>query len=201
MRGLKTTTLLGVVLVALAAYIFLVENKKAPEEGPKKQKAWALGADTITGGPEVTWSQTPTKWSNHFFDNLFNNEWELTKSPAGAWQWKAKDAPATIPDAHDPSKKQAPTMLTTDLSLRFDPAYEKISRRFHENPDEFADAFEVHIESRRHGGLQHAGHRAGALWRRGAGHECVSHHLAHRHLGRWWFAGLCMGLQSAGPRG
>jgi catalase-peroxidase len=99
------------------------------------------GADTITGGPEVTWTQTPTKWSNHFFDNLFNNEWELTKSPAGAQQWKAKGVAATIPDAHDQSKKHVPTMLTTDLSLRFDPAYEKISRRFYENPDQFADAF------------------------------------------------------------
>ena len=99
------------------------------------------GPDTITGGPEVTWTQTPTKWSNYFFDNLFNYEWELTKSPAGAQQWKAKNAPATIPDAHDKSKKHAPTMLTTDLSLRFDPAYEKISRRFHQHPDQFADAF------------------------------------------------------------
>ena len=100
-----------------------------------------FGADAITGGPEVTWSQTPTKWSNHFFDNLFNNEWELTKSPAGAYQWKAKSAAATIPDAYDPSKKHVPTMLTTDLSLRFDPVYEKISRRFYEHPDQFADAF------------------------------------------------------------
>jgi catalase-peroxidase len=101
------------------------------------------GGDTITGGPEVTWTQTPTKWSNHFFDNLFNFEWELTKSPAGAFQWVAKNGAGagTIPDAHDASKKHAPTMLTTDLSLRFDPAYEKISRRFHENPDQFADAF------------------------------------------------------------
>jgi catalase-peroxidase len=99
------------------------------------------GDDAITGGPEVTWSQTPTKWSNHFFDNLFNNEWELTKSPAGAFQWTAKGAPATIPDAHDPSKRHVPTMLTTDLSLRVDPAYEKISRRFFAHPDEFADAF------------------------------------------------------------
>src|SRR5689334_7290863 len=99
------------------------------------------GADAITGGPEVTWSQTPTKWSNHYFDNLFNNEWELTKSPAGAWQWKAKGAEATVPDAHDKSKKHVPTMLTTDLSLRMDPIYEKISRRFHEHPDQFADAF------------------------------------------------------------
>jgi catalase-peroxidase len=99
------------------------------------------GGDTITGGPEVTWSQTPTKWSSHFFENLFNNEWELTKSPAGAYQWKAKGAAATIPDAHDPSKRHVPAMLTTDLSLRFDPAYEKISRRFHEHPDQFADAF------------------------------------------------------------
>jgi catalase-peroxidase len=99
------------------------------------------GSDTITGGPEVTWSQTPTKWSNHFFDNLFNNEWELTKSPAGVPQWQAKGAAATIPDAHDKSKKHVPTMLTTDLALRLDPAYEKISRRFFEHPDQFADAF------------------------------------------------------------
>jgi len=109
--------------------------------GWKSKHGTGLGADAITGGPEVTWSQTPTKWSNHFFDNLFKFEWELTKSPAGAYQWKAKDAEATIPDAHDPAKKHAPTMLTSDLALRFDPAYEKISRRFHENPDQFADAF------------------------------------------------------------
>ena len=99
------------------------------------------GADAITGGPEVTWTQTPTQWSNHYFDNLFKYEWELTKSPAGALQWQAKDAEATIPDAHDPSKKRVPTMLTSDLALRADPAYEKISRRFYENPDQFADAF------------------------------------------------------------
>ena len=109
--------------------------------GWKSKHGTGFGADTITGGPEVTWSQTPTKWSNHFFDNLFNNEWELTKSPAGAWQWKAKGAPATVPDAYDKSKKHVPTMLTTDLSLRLDPAYEKISRRFFEHPDQFADAF------------------------------------------------------------
>src|ERR1700758_2784420 len=100
-----------------------------------------VGADAITGGPEVVWSQTPTKWSNHFFENLFKYEWELTKSPAGAKQWKAKGAEATIPDAYDKSKKHVPTMLTTDLALRFDPAYEKISRRFYEHPDQFADAF------------------------------------------------------------
>ncbi|MGO9869251.1 MAG: catalase/peroxidase HPI [Rhodomicrobium sp.] len=99
------------------------------------------GADAITGGPEVTWTQSPTQWSNHFFDNLFNNEWELTKSPAGAYQWKAKGGAASIPDPYDPSKRHEPTMLTTDLSLRFDPAYEKISRRFYEHPDQFADAF------------------------------------------------------------
>ncbi|MEO3432784.1 catalase/peroxidase HPI [Inquilinus sp. CAU 1745] len=109
--------------------------------GWKSSHGTGLGPDTIGGGPEVTWSQTPAQWSNHFFDNLFGHEWELTKSPAGAYQWKAKDAEATVPDAHDPSKKHLPTMLTTDLSLRFDPAYEKISRRFHENPDQFADAF------------------------------------------------------------
>ena len=99
------------------------------------------GADTITGGPEVIWTQTPTRWSNHFFENLFKYEWELEKSPAGAQQWRAKNAPADIPDAFDKSKKRVPTMLTTDLSLRFDPAYEKISRRFLEHPDQFADAF------------------------------------------------------------
>ena len=100
-----------------------------------------FGADTIGGGPEVTWTQTPTKWSNHFFDNLFKFEWELTKSPAGVKQWVAKGAEASIPDAHDPSKKKLPMMLTSDLALRFDPAYEKISRRFYEHPDQFADAF------------------------------------------------------------
>ena len=99
------------------------------------------GGDTITSGLEVTWSQTPARWSNHFFENLFNHEWELTKSPAGANQWVARNAEATIPDAHDPSKKRLPTMLTTDLALRFDPAYEKISRRFLANPAQFADAF------------------------------------------------------------
>ncbi|MBI3705329.1 MAG: catalase/peroxidase HPI, partial [Rhizobiales bacterium] len=109
--------------------------------GWKSKYKTGIGCDAITGGPEVTWSQTPTKWSNHFFDNLFNNEWELTKSPAGAQQWKAKGGAATIPDAFDTSKKHVPTMLTTDLSLRFDPAYEKISRRFQKNPQEFADAF------------------------------------------------------------
>jgi catalase-peroxidase len=121
----------------------------APESGAledqglgwKSKYRTGVGADAITGGPEVTWSQTPTKWSNHFFDNLFNNEWELTKSPAGAYQWKAKGAAATIPDPYDKSKKHVPTMLTTDLSLRFDPIYEKISRRFYEHPDQFADAF------------------------------------------------------------
>ena len=109
--------------------------------GWKSKFGTGVGADAITGGPEVTWTQTPTKWSNHFFDNLFKYEWELTKSPAGAKQWKAKGAAADIPDAFDPSKKHVPTMLTTDLSLRFDPAYEKISRRFYEHPDQFADAF------------------------------------------------------------
>jgi catalase-peroxidase len=109
--------------------------------GWKSEYGTGFGADAISGGPEVTWTQTPTKWSNHFFDNLFNNEWELTKSPAGAQQWKAKGGAATIPDAYDKSKKHVPTMLTTDLSLRLDPAYEKISRRFYEHPDQFADAF------------------------------------------------------------
>ena len=100
-----------------------------------------VGPDAITGGPEVIWSQTPTRWSNNFFDNLFGFEWELTKSPAGALQWAAKGAEATIPDPHDPGKRRVPTMLTSDLALRFDPAYEAISRRFHQNPDQFAEAF------------------------------------------------------------
>ncbi|MHA6861682.1 catalase/peroxidase HPI [Ralstonia pseudosolanacearum] len=99
------------------------------------------GTDAITSGLEVTWTTTPTQWSNNFFQNLFGYEWELTKSPAGAHQWVAKGAAETIPDAHDPSAKHLPTMLTTDLSLRFDPAYEKISRRFYEHPEQFADAF------------------------------------------------------------
>ncbi|MDQ1101325.1 UNVERIFIED_CONTAM: catalase-peroxidase [Pseudacidovorax intermedius] len=99
------------------------------------------GPDTITSGLEVIWTETPTQWSNYFFKNLFENEWELTKSPAGAHQWVAKNAEEIIPDAFDPSKKHRPTMLTTDLSLRMDPEYEKISRRFYENPDAFADAF------------------------------------------------------------
>ena len=95
------------------------------------------GGDTITSGLEVTWTTTPTQWSNDFFENLFGYEWELTKSPAGAQQWKPKGGAGagTIPDAHDPSKRHAPAMLTTDLTLRFDPAYEKISRRFLENPE------------------------------------------------------------------
>src|SRR5215204_6558669 len=109
--------------------------------GWKSKYGTGHGADAITGGPEVIWSQTPTKWSNHFFENLFKYEWELTKSPAGAWQWQAKGAEPTIPDPFDESKKRVPTMLTTDLSLRLDPAYEKISRRFYEHPDQFADAF------------------------------------------------------------
>ncbi|MGC2475544.1 MAG: peroxidase family protein, partial [Candidatus Sulfotelmatobacter sp.] len=99
--------------------------------------------DTIGSGLEVIWTQTPTKWSNNFFDNLFKFDWELTKSPAGAHQWTPKNGAGngTVPDAHDPSKRHAPSMLTTDLALRFDPAYEKISRRFYEHPDQFADAF------------------------------------------------------------
>ncbi|ALK32470.1 catalase/peroxidase HPI [Burkholderia plantarii] len=99
------------------------------------------GADTITSGLEVTWTSTPTQWGMGFFENLFGHEWELTRSPAGAHQWVAKDATETIPHAHDSSKKVLPSMLTTDLSLRFDPEYEKISRRFLEHPDQFADAF------------------------------------------------------------
>jgi len=111
--------------------------------GWKSSFGTGKGGDAITTGIEITWTPTPTKWSNNFFQNLFGYEWELTKSPAGAHQWKPKgDAGAgTVPDAHDPSKRHAPGMLTTDLSLRFDPVYEKISRRFMENPDQFADAF------------------------------------------------------------
>src|SRR5690242_11608917 len=120
----------------------------APEAAPIEEQGlgWksrfgtGKGPDAITGGPEVIWSQTPTQWSNHFFDNLFNNEWELTKSPAGAWQFQAKGAAATNPDSYDPSTRRVPTWLVTDLSLRYDPVYEKISRRFYEHPDEFADA-------------------------------------------------------------
>jgi catalase-peroxidase len=109
--------------------------------GWKSGHGTGFGADAITGGPEVIWTQKPTEWSNLYFDNLFRYEWELTKSPAGAWQWVAKDAPENVPDPFDPARKRRPTMLTTDLSMRMDPAYEKISRRFYENPDEFADKF------------------------------------------------------------
>ncbi len=122
-----------------------------PEGGSIEQQGfgWAssygkgLGADTISSGIEVTWTTTPTKWSNNFFDNLFGFEWEVTKSPAGAHQWTPKNngGAGSVPDAHDKSKRHSPSMLTTDLSLRFDPAYAKISKRFHEHPDQFADAF------------------------------------------------------------
>ena len=123
------------------------EPEAAPLEeqglGWKSSFGSGKGGDAITSGLEVTWTNTPTKWSNNFFRILFSNEWELTKSPAGAHQWRPKGGAGagTIPDAHDPSKRHAPTMLTTDLSLRFDPAYEKISRRFYEHPDQLADAF------------------------------------------------------------
>lgn len=109
--------------------------------GWKNSFGTGKGGDTITSGLEVIWTQTPTKWSYYFFDNLFNFEWELTKSPAGAYQWEAKGAGKIMPDAHDKSKRHYPTMLTTDLSLKVDPAYEKISRRFYEHPLEFAEAF------------------------------------------------------------
>jgi len=120
-----------------------------PEAAPLEEQGFGWkssfrsgkGPDTISSGLEVTWTTTPTQWSNNYFENLFNYEWELTKSPAGAHQWVAKNASATVPDAFDSSKHQLPTMLTTDLALRFDPAYEKVSRRFFENPDQFADAF------------------------------------------------------------
>jgi len=121
------------------------EPEAAPLEaqglGWKSSFGTGKGGDAITSGIEVTWSTTPTKWSNSFFESLFGFEYKLVKSPAGAHQWVAEGGEGTVPDAHDPSKRHAPTMLTTDLSLRFDPAYEKISRRFFENPDELADAF------------------------------------------------------------
>ena len=121
----------------------------APEAAPieemglgwKSRFGTGKGKDAISGGPEVTWSTTPTRWSSNFFENLFSFEWELTKSPAGAYQFKAKGDPGSIPDAFDPSKHHVPTMLVTDLALRVDPVYEKISRRYYEHPDEFADAF------------------------------------------------------------
>jgi catalase-peroxidase len=109
--------------------------------GWKSRFGSGKGGDTISSGLEVTWTQTPAKWSYYFFENLFKLEWELTKSPAGAHQWVSKNSDMVMPDAHDTSKKHLPTMLTTDLSLRFDPVYEKISRRFYEHPLEFADAF------------------------------------------------------------
>jgi catalase-peroxidase len=127
------------------------ESHKGPEPEAAPLEAQGLGwisnygtgsaGDAIGSGLEVTWTQTPAQWSNHFFENLFKYEWVQTRSPAGAIQWEAKDAEAIIPDAHDPSKKRKPTMLTTDLSLRLDPVYEKISRRFLENPQAFAEAF------------------------------------------------------------
>jgi catalase-peroxidase len=121
----------------------------APEAAPieemgfgwKSRYGTGMGKDSITGGPEVTWTETPTKWGSNFFENLFGYEWELTKSPAGAYQFQAKNGARPIPDAFDPSKRHAPTMLVTDVALRTDPAYEKISRRFLEHPDKFADAF------------------------------------------------------------
>ncbi|MGB8838334.1 MAG: catalase/peroxidase HPI [Candidatus Acidiferrales bacterium] len=121
------------------------EGSPIEEQGLGWTSAYATGiaGDAITSGLEVTWTSTPTKWSNDFFEHLFKYDWELTKSPGGAHQWKPKGnvGPGTVPDAHDPSKRHAPAMLTTDLSLRFDPIYEKIARRFYEHPQEFADAF------------------------------------------------------------
>ncbi|MBD3848290.1 catalase/peroxidase HPI [Bosea sp. SSUT16] len=127
------------------------ESHKGPDPEAAELEAQGLGwasnygtghgADAVGSGLEVTWTQTPAQWSNHFFENLFKYEWVQTRSPGGAIQWEAKDAEAVIPDAHDPAKKHKPTMLTTDLSLRFDPVYEKISRRFLENPQAFAEAF------------------------------------------------------------
>ncbi|MGZ3689668.1 MAG: catalase/peroxidase HPI, partial [Bdellovibrionota bacterium] len=129
-----------------AQYVGAEPEGAAIEEqglGWKNKFGKGFGGDTIGSGLEVTWTTTPTKWSNNFFTNLFSYEWELTKSPAGAHQWTPKNGAGngTVPDAHNPSKRHAPSMLTTDLALRFDPAYEKISRRFYEHPDQFADAF------------------------------------------------------------
>jgi len=121
------------------------EPEAAPIEqqglGWKSKFGTGMGDDTIGGGPEVTWTGTPTRWSNSFFENLFGYEWELTRSPAGAYQWIPKGGAGSVPYAHDPSRRRAPAMLTTDLALRFDPAYEKIARRFYEHPGQFADAF------------------------------------------------------------
>jgi catalase-peroxidase len=127
------------------------ESHKGPEPEGAPIEAQGLGwvsnfgsghgKDTVSSGLEVTWTTTPARWSNDFFENLFKYEWEMTKSPAGAKQWVAKNAPEIIPDAHIPCKKHKPTMLTTDLTLRFDPAFEKISRKFLDNPQAFADAF------------------------------------------------------------
>ena len=130
----------------------LEENlDREPEAAPIEMQGqgWASkygtgkGADTITSGLEGTWTSTPTKWSMKYLENLFKYDWEKYKGPGGKWQWRAKDGAGegTIPDAHDPNKKHAPFMLTTDIALKVDPEYEKISRRFYENPDEFADAF------------------------------------------------------------
>ena len=135
----------------------LVDVGAEPEAGDLEQQGFGWhnkfgsgkGGDTITSGIEVTWTQTPTLWSNKFFENLFGFEWELEKSPAGAHQWVAKNAPEDVPLAHDPTRKQRPKMLTTDLSLRFDPVYGPISRRFLENPQAFADAFARAAEMRR----------------------------------------------------
>src|SRR6201987_1408441 len=129
-----------------AQYVGAEPEGAAIEEqglGWKNKFGKGFGGDTIGSGLEVIWTTTPTKWSNNFFTNLFSYDWELTKSPAGAHQWTPKNGAGngTVPDAHDPAKRHAPSMLTTDLSLRFDPAYEKISRRFYEHPDQFADAF------------------------------------------------------------
>jgi catalase-peroxidase len=127
------------------------ESHKGPEPDGAPLEAQGLGwnsnygtghgKDTVSSGLEVTWTTTPARWSNDFLEHLFKFEWELTKSPAGAKQWVAKDAPEIIPDAHIPGKKHKPTMLTTDLTLRFDPAFEKISRKFLDNPQALADAF------------------------------------------------------------
>ena len=137
--GFHMATHAGALGIAAAAYAYAKRHARSPRYSFGTGK----GADTITSGLEVTWTTTPTRWGNGFFENLFGYEWELTKSPAGAHQWTPKNCKPEhlIPDAHDPSKKHPPMMTTADLSLRMDPAYEKISRRFHQNPAEFADAF------------------------------------------------------------
>jgi catalase-peroxidase len=170
------------------------------------------GDDAITSGLEVIWTANPIHWDNGFFENLFGYEWELTKSPAGAHQWRPTDRAAddTVPDAHDPTRRHAPMMLTTDLSLRFDPIYEPISRRFHENPDQFADSFPglVQADPPRHGthvalprsrGARRAAAVAGpGARRRSRTDRCGRHRRAERPSPRFWAVNIRAGLCGVG---